>query len=130
MIAIPQRHIGLAVLVLSLALSLPAFAQKTPSTSPQQHTTNGSGANNSDQNGFRRDIEQIRKEHDDIETAIDALLDKCINVTTQQAEECQKEKAALHERRAKLNDRRQALHDKMIAVMHRSAGSTGTSSKP
>jgi len=121
---IPSLHqrFGFVLLATCLGLSVSALAQNTPSVSPPM---NGAGSPTADRDpdvwanesferqNYREEMEQIRKEHEEIENARDRLMDRCVNVGTTQAEQCKVERQALHERQEKLHERMKALHEKM-----------------
>ena len=118
-----HRPAGLSVLAFMLAATLPAYAQQDRAGAPpppQQMGGPGQGPgewtnDNVNRQQFREEMERIRKEHEEIEADEDKLLDKCVNVSSAQAAQCQQEKQALHERREKLHERMHALHEKMEA---------------
>ncbi|MDE2030372.1 MAG: hypothetical protein KGI97_07405, partial [Alphaproteobacteria bacterium] len=116
---------GLAVLLAALAFALPVHAQTpaaaaapTISPAPQQaENPNGDwDSANADRQQFREEMERIRKQHDDLQNASDALLDKCLNASGDKAAECEKEKQDIVQRRTKLRARVHALHEKMEAA--------------
>jgi hypothetical protein len=118
-----MKNLSRLALVFALcALALPAVAQNA--AAPQQPAMNGPVASPPPSGGWgdeaferqelREEMEQIRKEHEELEVQTDALIDKCVKPGAA-ADSCEKEKLSLKDRRLKLHDRRQALRDKIEA---------------
>ncbi len=109
-----KKCIGLTVLAFSLALGLPAHAQNMGNEPPPPPPP-GEDHRGFEHPEFREEMEKVHKEHEEIEAARDRLMEKCVNVSKEQAAVCRKEKEALHERAEKLHERMKAFHDKREA---------------
>ncbi|MDE1900752.1 MAG: hypothetical protein KGI37_03785 [Alphaproteobacteria bacterium] len=108
MLGNPARAQGIA----SVPPAAPAApTASAPETAPHDYWT----SENVDRQKFRETMEEIRKGYEDLERDQDALLDKCVNVTSAQAAQCAQERLALHARRAALHERMHALHEAMEA---------------
>jgi len=122
MTAFSQRFIGLTVLTVALASSLPLHAEQASNASPPSNATNSEQEHgewnneNFDRQEFREEMGEIRKEHEELEDAHDKLVDQCTKAAAQQADQCQVEKQALKERHEKLHERMHALREKMEAA--------------
>ncbi|MFA5041589.1 MAG: hypothetical protein WC464_08160 [Bdellovibrionales bacterium] len=112
-----KKHFGLTVLALSLAFSLPAYAQTAASVSPPPPSTAPepplAGKVSPRDNGFRDDAEWIRKEQEELDIGRDKLIDRCMFAPKEQASSCVKEKEDLRARSDKLHEARTAMHEKM-----------------
>jgi hypothetical protein len=131
MIAISFGHThgrALAAVLLALALISPAanaqstggaqsFSQPPQANSPGPREEHSDWSNEKfERQEFREEMEKIRKEHEDLESARDKLLDQCVNATGAQATDCERQKQALHEWHDRLHERMRALRDKMEAA--------------
>jgi septal ring factor EnvC (AmiA/AmiB activator) len=119
----PSQRIGFALVALSLVLCFPVYAQQNNNSSVLPMNNNAMEPNQSEWNSenfnrqsFREEMEQIRREHEELEEATDQLMEKCMNANGPQMADCQQERQALHERREKLHERMHALHEKMEAA--------------
>ncbi|MDR3448295.1 MAG: hypothetical protein P4M15_00830 [Alphaproteobacteria bacterium] len=118
-----SRRLALTAAAFSFALCLSAQAQNnTPESAPPQiagageHQDGERGQENLDRQDLREEIEQVRKEHDDVEAARDKLWDECVKSRDKSVDACQQEKMGLDERREKLHVRAVALHEKLEGV--------------
>jgi len=98
-----------------LAAAVPAFAQTGPASPPPENGAGGWAGEKFERQEFREEMEQIRKEHEELEAARDRLRDKCEHAGNQQAAECEKERQALHEWHDRLHERMRVLHEKIEA---------------
>jgi len=119
MTSLSFRYIGAAVFALSLAATLPTFAQSAGSSQPMP-MQNRAGPRE-DQGGFERqefreEMEQIRKEHGELEAARDQLREKCEHAAGAAVAQCEQERQELRERHERLHERMKALHEKMEAM--------------
>ena len=119
-----NRHLGFAVLApfflaLSLGLSMPALAQQSgngmPPANGAESDHGGWGNESFEKQEFREEMEQIRKEHEDIVMTRDKLKEQCEHATGAEAQNCEAQKAELHARMEKLHERKRNLHEKMQA---------------
>jgi hypothetical protein len=113
-----NKNIGLSVLALSLAFSLPAYAQDggtQPSSPPATGTQPMMGMEHKGpmHPEFREDMEKMRGEQEDLDIARDKLLDRCMFTSKELAPSCTKEKEDLRMRSDKLRENRKAMHEKM-----------------
>jgi ElaB/YqjD/DUF883 family membrane-anchored ribosome-binding protein len=108
--------VALSVAVPAGAQTKSAPPQATPTGQPAQEAPGGWDDETFEHQEFREEMARIRKEHEDLEAARDKLLDKCVNVSREQAEECNKERQELRERQAALHERTHAFHEKMRAA--------------
>jgi len=121
MFANSHRYFGMTVLAMSLALSFPAIAQTNNNVPPPANAGGegdhgGWGNEGFEHQEFREEMEQIRKEHEDIEAARDRLKEQCEHTGGQQAQACEGQRKELHERVERLHERRRVLHEKIEAA--------------
>lgn len=74
------------------------------------------GPESGEHRAFHEEMEQLRKEHEELDAAREKLMDKCMNAPKAEAASCKEERKALHEKAEKLHERMKAMHEKMEAM--------------
>ncbi|MFA4994953.1 MAG: hypothetical protein WC521_06590 [Bdellovibrionales bacterium] len=114
-----KKSIGLTVLALSLAMSMPAHAQTAATTAapppaPMMGGPQHMGPGNGDpmNQEFREEMEKNRAERQALDKELNTLLDKCIPTPKGQADACKKEKDDWRAHEQKMREEIKAMHDK------------------
>ncbi len=129
MTSIAKKFFGVSALALSLALSVPAYAQ-APASAPPSMPIQGQqgmmgpqgmgpqgmmGRNGQGPMGgeFREEMMKMHQEQQALEAAREKLWERCVPATKEQVASCKAEREALHQRSAKLMEQRKAMREKM-----------------
>jgi Spy/CpxP family protein refolding chaperone len=118
-----KKSIGLTVLALSLAMSMPALAQTTTTSAPPPFApmmggsqNGGFGNGGSMHQEFREEIEKNRAERQALDKELNTLLDKCIPTPKGQDDSCKKEKEGWRAHEQKLREEIKTMYDKRQTI--------------
>jgi hypothetical protein len=112
---ISKKNIGLAVLAISAAFSLPAYAQGESKQPPAMGMQPMMGMEHKGPRHpeFHEEMMKLRAEQEELDIARDKLLDKCMFAPKELAPSCTKEREDLRTRSEKLRADKKAMQEKM-----------------